>query len=174
MHPHGIYAWEESARQISLFGCELAAPLLDRRIAEFAMAIPEEQRWSGRQTKRVLRAATAGILPDDVRIGRQKLDPGPAFFAEVERLYKDGTLRNLELAEAGMLDGAAVDGMYREMVRMFASGQNRYKVLAYRLWTFFICDCVWRMVFGRDARGLSLSSGTEVCSGTGTASARRG
>jgi asparagine synthase (glutamine-hydrolysing) len=55
-HAHGVYAWEESTRQASLFGCELAAPLLDRRIAEFAMAIPETQRWSGRETKRVLRA----------------------------------------------------------------------------------------------------------------------
>ena len=47
------------------------------------------------------------------------------------------------------------------MVRLFAGGQNRYKVLAYRLWTFFAGECVWRGVFGRDARaGVSeLSNG---------------
>jgi asparagine synthase (glutamine-hydrolysing) len=174
MHPHGIYAWEESARQLSLFGCELAAPLLDRRIAEFAMAVPEEQRWAGAQTKRVLRAAMTGILPDDVRIAQAKLDPGAVVFAEVERLHREGTLSGLELTEAGMLDGVAVDAMFHEMVRSFASGQNRYKVLAYRLWTFFICDCVWRTLFGRDARSPSLSSRTEVFSGERTASARCG
>jgi asparagine synthase (glutamine-hydrolysing) len=174
MHPHGIYAWEESARHLSLFGCELAAPLLDRRIAEFAMAVPEEQRWSGRQTKRVLRAAMAGILPDHVRIARPKVDPGAAVFAEVERLYKDGSLSRLELAAAGVLDRDAVDGMYREMVRSFANGQNHYKVLAYRLWTFFTCDCVWRTLFGRDAGSLSLSSRREVSSGERTASASSG
>jgi asparagine synthase (glutamine-hydrolysing) len=152
-HPHGIYSWEESARQLSVFGCELAAPLLDRRIAEFAMAIPEEQRWSGLQTKRVLRAAMAGVLPDDVRVARAKVDPGAVVFAEVERLYGNGMLRHLALVEAGVLDRAAVDVMYHEMVRLFVCGQNRYKVLAYRLWTFFTCDCVWRTLFGPDARG---------------------
>ncbi len=154
MHPHGIYAWEEIARQVSLSGCELSAPLLDRRIAEFAASVPEEQRWSGRHTKRVLRAAMAGIVPDDVRIAQPKRDPGAAVFAQVERAYSAGTLQNLELVDAGMLDRAAVDGMYREMVRLFDNGQNRYKVLAYRLWTFLTGDCVWRTLFGRDARAI--------------------
>jgi hypothetical protein len=40
------------------------------------------------------------------------------------------------------------------MVRMFDNGQNRYKVLAYRLWTFLTGDCVWRGLFGRDARAI--------------------
>jgi len=172
MHPHGIYAWEESARQSSLFGCEPSAPLLDRRIAEFAAAIPEEQRWSGRQTKRVLRAAMAGIVPDDVRISQPKRDPGAAVYAQVERQYRAGTLTNLELFEARILDRSAVDGMYREMVRLFTGGQNRYKVLAFRLWTFLAGDCVWRGLFGRDARAALVSSRTEVCSGTETAGTR--
>ena len=172
MHPHGIYAWEESTRQTSLFGCELSAPLLDRRIAEFAMAVPEEQRWSGRLTKRVLRAAMSGILPDDVRVGRHKRDPGRALFGQLQRLHGEGVLTRLELVDAGILDGAAVDGVYREMVRMFAAGQDRYKVMAYRLWTLCTGDYVWRGVFGRDARAGSASSRTEACSGTETANAR--
>jgi asparagine synthetase B (glutamine-hydrolysing) len=154
MHPHGIYAWDEIARQVSLSGCELSAPLLDRRIAEFAAAVPEEQRWAGRHTKRVLRAAMAGIVPDDVRVSQPKRDPGAAVFARVERSYRAGTLENLELVDAGMLERADVDGMYREMVRLFDNGQNRYKVLAYRLWTFLTGDCVWRRLFGRDARSI--------------------
>jgi asparagine synthase (glutamine-hydrolysing) len=174
LHPHGVYAWEETARQVSLFGCQLSAPLLDRRIAEFAMAIPEEQRSSGRLTKRVLRAATRGVLPDDVRLRRRKLDPGAALVAQLERLQGDGTLRKMELAEAGILDMAAIDRMYREMVHMFATGQNRYKVLAYRLWTFFVGDCVWRAVFGRDAGAGIVGSVTEACSGTKTAAGGRG
>ena len=98
-HPDGIYCWDESARQASLYGNELSAPLLDRRLAEFAMALPEEQRWSGRATKRVLRAAMAGILPDDVRMRRRKADPGAVLFAEIRadarpgRVPSDGTGR---------------------------------------------------------------------------------
>jgi asparagine synthase (glutamine-hydrolysing) len=152
MHPHGIYAWEESARQASLFSSELSAPLLDRRIAEFAMALPEEQRWSGRETKRVLRAAMAGILPEQIRMRRRKLNPGAVVFAELERLHGQGALTAMELAEAGILDAAAVGSMYQEMVRLFADGQVRYKILAYRLWTFLAGECAWRTLFGRKAR----------------------
>jgi asparagine synthase (glutamine-hydrolysing) len=170
MHPHGIYAWEESARQVGLFGCELSAPLLDRRIAEFAMAIPEEQRCSGRQTKRVLRAAMTGVLPDDVRVVRRKSDPGAAVAREVERLHAAGALQNLEIAAAGILDAAAVDDMYSSMVRMASARQNRYKVLAYRLWTFFAGDCVWRRVFGSDAPAGSMRAPMEACSGREAAS----
>ena len=152
MHPDGVYFWDESARQASLFGHELSAPLLDRRLAEFAMAIPEEQRWSGRDTKRVLRAAMAGILPEDIRMRRRKSDPGAVVFAELERMHHQGAFARMELADAGVLDGAAVGSMYQEMVRLFADGQVRYKVLAYRLWTFFAGECAWRTLFGRKAR----------------------
>jgi len=119
----------------------------------------------------VLRAAMAGILPDDVRVGRPKLDPGAAVLAQVERLHACGALASMALAEAGILDAAALNAMYREMVWMFAAGQNRYKVLAYRLWTLFTGDCVWRTAFGQDARARSMSAPTEVSSGSQTASA---
>ncbi len=152
MHPDAVYMWDEGARQTSLFGGELSAPLLDRRLAEFAMAIPEEQRWSGRDTKRVLRAAMAGILPEDIRMRKRKSDPGAVQFAELERLHQQGAFARMELADAGVLDGAAVGSMYREMVRLFADGQVRYKVLACRLWTFFAGECAWRTLFGRTAR----------------------
>ena len=111
----------------------------------------------------------AGIVPDDIRISQPKRDPGAAVYAQVERQYRAGTLTNLELFDARILDRSAVDGMYREMVRLFAGGQNRYKVQAFRLWTFLAGDCVWRGLFGRDARAASVSSRTEVCSGTETA-----
>jgi asparagine synthase (glutamine-hydrolysing) len=168
MHPDGIYCWDESARQASLYGNELSAPLLDRRLAEFAMALPEEQRWSGRATKRVLRAAMAGILPDDVRMRRRKADPSAVLFAEIRRMHDQGAFRRMELVEAGVLDGEAVGALYEELVRLFAARQDRYKVLAYRLWTLFAGECVWRTLFGRRARTLVTHSGRDVFSGRET------
>ena len=152
MHPDGVYFWDESARQASLFGHELSAPFLDRRLAEFAMAIPEEQRWSGRDNKRVLRAAMAGLLPDDIRMRQEKADPGAAMFAELEHLHRQGAFARMELAEAGVLDAAVIGSMYQEMVRLFADGQVHYKILSYRLWTFLAGEFAWRALFGRKAR----------------------
>jgi asparagine synthase (glutamine-hydrolysing) len=174
MHPHGIYAWEESGRQASLFGISFSAPLLDRRIAEFAMAIPEEQRWFGTLTKRVLRASVAGLLDDDVRMRRRKSDPGAAVYRQLIRLQDEGALSRMELADAGILDAAAVGAMSREMRDAFAAGQDRYKVLAYRLWTFVAVECVWRALFGRSGRLAPSNAEREEFRGAEAAEARCG
>jgi asparagine synthase (glutamine-hydrolysing) len=46
-------------------GVELRSPLLDRRVVEFAAARPREERNTGRETKRLLRRAMSGLLPDE-------------------------------------------------------------------------------------------------------------
>lgn len=48
------------------FGLEVRSPLMDRRIVEFALARPRCERVSGRETKRLLRRAMHGLLPDHV------------------------------------------------------------------------------------------------------------
>ena len=74
----------------------------------------------------------------------------------------------IELVEAGVLDGEAVRALYEELVRLFATRQDRYKVLAYRLWTLFAGECAWRTLFGRRARTLMTDSGREGFSGRET------
>jgi len=157
-HPMTSYSWEEVARHDELCGVELAAPLMDRRLAEFAMAIPEEQRWSGTQSKRVLREAMAGLLPDSTI--RHKADAASAQFGELRFLYDQGMFQSMELVDENVLDPAAVNAMYGEMLDLFAAGNTRYKMLADRLWTFFLGECIWRALFGRNARGLEPSQAT--------------
>ena len=53
-------------------GVEIRSPLLDWRLVTFANALPDEARIGGGFTKRILRDATEGILPDDVRLRRDK------------------------------------------------------------------------------------------------------
>jgi asparagine synthase (glutamine-hydrolysing) len=47
-------------------GVELRSPLFDRRVIEFACSRPREERNSGRETKRLLRAAMRDLLPASV------------------------------------------------------------------------------------------------------------
>ena len=47
-------------------GVELRSPLFDRRVIEFACSRPREERNSGRETKRLLRAAMRDLLPPSV------------------------------------------------------------------------------------------------------------
>lgn len=47
-------------------GVELRSPLADRRIVEFGLSRPRVERASGMETKRLLRRAMVGLLPDNV------------------------------------------------------------------------------------------------------------
>src|SRR5438552_1726703 len=53
--------YELGSRSESRFGLEKRHPLSDRRIVEFALALPEEQRWRGEQPKFILRNAMRGL-----------------------------------------------------------------------------------------------------------------
>ena len=149
-HPITAYSWEEIARHDELFGVELAAPLMDRRLAEFAMGIPEEQRWLGTRSKRVLRDAMVGQLPEST-IRRRKADAASAQLTELKSVHDAGVFRSMELVDAGILEHAVIGSMYREMLHLFATADPRYKMLADQLWTIFLGECIWRALFGRNA-----------------------
>jgi len=149
-HPITAYAWDEIGRHDELCGVELAAPLMDRRLAEFAIGIPEEQRWSGTRSKRVLRDAMTGLLPDST-IHRRKADAASAQLTELKSVHHAGLFESMELVEEGVLDQAAISSMYTEMVDLFAAADTRYKMLADQLWTIFLGECIWRALFGPNA-----------------------
>jgi len=53
-------------------GVEIRSPLLDWRLVTFTMALPDAARISGGFTKRILRDATVDLLPESVRMRRDK------------------------------------------------------------------------------------------------------
>jgi hypothetical protein len=90
-------------------GVEIRSPLYDKRVIEFAVQRPRWERSSGRETKRLLRAAVRGLLPDEV------LAPRPArtgvtggFFTRSMREHLPALCEELRrssvLADAGMID----------------------------------------------------------------------
>jgi asparagine synthase (glutamine-hydrolysing) len=146
-HPYCAYSWDEVARHDALCGIDLAAPLLDRRLAEFAIALPEEQRWGGSDTKRVLRDAMEGFVPPSTRL-RPKADGASAQVTELSRLHVTNAFGAMQLADEGIIDRAAVDDMHREMMNLFAAADPAYKIVANELWTIALGECIWRGVFG--------------------------
>ena len=65
---HAFYPRIESvASELSLSeGIEERAPLFDERVVAFAATRPRDERRSAMETKRLLRAAMRGLLPDEV------------------------------------------------------------------------------------------------------------
>ena len=68
------YGHELDERIHALAGIEARHPFLDRRLIEFCVAIPEDQRWRNGQTKFVLRNAMTNLLPECVRMRLTKGD----------------------------------------------------------------------------------------------------
>jgi asparagine synthase (glutamine-hydrolysing) len=69
---------------------EARVPFVDHRLIEFNLALGNDHKIVGSDTKRVLRRAMGGILPEKVRYRRDKLG-----FATPEQVWFRGELRNV-------------------------------------------------------------------------------
>lgn len=83
--------WED--RNSMAHGIEARVPFLDHRLVEFSIAIGDHHKIVGADTKRVMREAMQGILPEKVRDRRDKLG-----FATPEDEWFRGPLREMVLA----------------------------------------------------------------------------
>ena len=104
-------------------GVELRSPLLDARVVEFATARPREDRNSGLETKRLLRRAMSGLLPDHVLAPRARR-------TGITSAYSDRRMREsmpallefmfadpLVLAEMGIVEPARLRGAWDSYLR---------------------------------------------------------
>lgn len=78
--------WED--RSSMAHSIESRVPFLDHRLVEFTLALGNDHKIVGADTKRVLRQAMKGILPEAVRQRRDKLG-----FATPEQVWFRGPLR---------------------------------------------------------------------------------
>jgi len=111
---------ELNERECALAGLEGRHPFYDRRIIEFAFAIPEDQRCRPRATKYVMRQAGRGLLPESVRQRR-----GKAGFDNMVLLgLKDVTAAlggearfgSFNIAQRGWIDPDQLRRIYRERI----------------------------------------------------------
>jgi asparagine synthase (glutamine-hydrolysing) len=89
------------------FSIELRYPFFDRRLVEFLMAIPSDQRWRGENTKFILRTAMKGILPEAIRLRRGKAEFSPVMDIEMTRHQSadvESLFRCSVMAKHGILD----------------------------------------------------------------------
>jgi asparagine synthase (glutamine-hydrolysing) len=120
--------WED--RSSMAHSIEARVPFLDHRLVEFSLGLGNQHKIVGGDTKRVLRAAMAGILPEAVRQRRDKLG-----FATPETLWFRGPLKPLVLDAVeqcftlapGLLNEAGTRALVDDML----SGRS---AVDFRLW----------------------------------------
>jgi asparagine synthase (glutamine-hydrolysing) len=73
------YTLEVMDKAAAAFGIELRFPFWDKRLVEFCLSLPPEQKIYRGWTRMVMRRGLAGILPEDVQWRGGKSNLGPSF-----------------------------------------------------------------------------------------------
>jgi asparagine synthase (glutamine-hydrolysing) len=124
--------WED--RNSMAHAVESRLPFLDYRLAEFVMGLPGEFKLSDATTKRVLRGAMAGILPEKVRRRMDKMGfvtPEEVWLRETAPDTFRSELRRAIEASRGVLRPNALDHL-----DAVVSGQRRFSSLPWRMISF--------------------------------------
>ncbi len=142
---------EETERVAAEFELEERHPFLDRRIVEFAVALPESQRWRRDQTKVILRNALAPLLPASVRTRQDKADFSAQAFRVLEALGGRRLMDDLRIARLGWVEQRRVSSLYRDMRRRFHGGDQRYADRLFPMWAIAGVEWWYRSAFLKEA-----------------------
>jgi asparagine synthase (glutamine-hydrolysing) len=119
LHAYFLESAEHTAAEHAV---EVRNPLLDKRLIDFALNIPDDQRRRGVLTKFVLRAAVAPHLAPAVARRRTKADFSHAVVEAIEASGGERMFASLRLAEAGWVEPAPLRAMYERMRRAQRTG----------------------------------------------------
>jgi asparagine synthase (glutamine-hydrolysing) len=154
-----ITLYRENAERDSLeAGLEERHPFLDRRIIEFALGLPDDQRRCGAQTRYVVCRALRDLLPPSVAtrsgsgIGSARVVRG------VDGLGGADLFDDLALARDGFVRQSETSAMYRRLKRRFEAGDLAYNDEAYPLWIIGGTELWYRDVLKRASSRSSVSA----------------
>lgn len=108
------YSLELSDKAAAPFGLETRYPFFDRRLMEFCLALPPEQKLHHGWTRLVMRRAMSGILPSAVQWRKDKANLSPNF---TRRLLDCGR----ETLERVILGGTRIIEEYVDMPSLHAT-----------------------------------------------------
>jgi len=128
---------------------EARHPLSDRRIVEFGLALPEEQRRRDGTNKFILRNAGRNLLPPSVHSRRDKAHFAEMFSDQFRALGGGALFESLTIGELGWVNTDRVRLMYRQMEEFSREGFKGPVTYIWILWIIFGVDLWWRLVFER-------------------------
>jgi hypothetical protein len=130
---HG-FVLEGGSRVYDEHGLQPADPFLDRRVVEFGLGLPPQQRTRDGLSKYVLRRAASGWLPEAVAARRTKADFGHVCVSALEALGGERFFGSLSLAARGWVDGPTTIARYGSLRQLYAAGDPSYGDMIHSLW----------------------------------------
>jgi asparagine synthase (glutamine-hydrolysing) len=128
---------EMDERAAARAGIDQRHPFNDRRLAEFALALPPEQRWAGTETKVVLRAAMRRVqaVPESVLARDDKAEFSSTGIDALDAFGGAAAFERLRTAERGWVDPQAVRSLCERVWRLYTAGDEAYIPLCDALWS---------------------------------------
>lgn len=141
---HLSYVLELSNRTAAAFSVEARHPFMDKRLVEFCLAMPNSHKFYQGWSRRILREAMTGILPEAVRLRSHKTSVEDNFVHTLLKFERD-RLDKLFINELHLLDPyvdqKAVLGAYRRLVsqknRLSGDVMTIWKAVNLTMWLRF-------------------------------------
>lgn len=138
---------ESGERMAAERGVDLRHPFFDRRLVEFAIALPETQRRRGGTSKYVLRQAMRELLPESVYARTDKADASAFVPQALDRLGGAAALRRLHIDALGWVRSDALIKEYDRACRQFAQGDSSYCEGMFNVWMALAVETWYRGMF---------------------------
>lgn len=126
-----------SERLMSRHGLSHADPWSDRRLIEFALAVPQREINRAGENKRIARRSMAGIMPERPRLAAGKVSPEPLFHSALKD-WSRGTVLELisgsQAAERGYVDERALAGHYEDFREGRVNDPRLWYTLTLEMW----------------------------------------
>jgi asparagine synthase (glutamine-hydrolysing) len=136
-----IHFAELNERECALAGIEGRHPFYDRRLIEFAFAIPEDQRCRPGATKYIFRQPGRGLLPESVRQRRDKAEFSSLLVHGLKDVLKalggEDAFGSFNVVQRGWVDPEQFRLVYRERMRNIGSANlwPLWSVLELEMWS---------------------------------------
>lgn len=139
-------------RATAAHGIEERHPFHDRRLYEFLMALPDDQRARDRYRKFVMRNAMRGAVPNSVLARFDKADFSILFVRALERFGGANGFDPTALAQAGWVDAVAFRRIWRERLADYQIAN------IWPLWTTVSAE-LWRRIVVNGADPAAAAAG---------------
>lgn len=143
-----IHDLEMLEREGARFGFEYWHPFLDRRVAEFGLALPSDQRWRDERAKGLLRRAMAPYLPPEVT--NRLTSPGGSheLVKAIDLEGGSAALDGMVIEGLGWIRGRQVRILFERMTRLYRADDDGYMPLVGTLWLVLAVELWARAIFG--------------------------